>query len=629
MRERRQNEEEKGEFFEPGVDKTPGLWYDAVATDGVAARKEYPMNRQPDQTKITALYSRLSRDDELAGESNSITNQKSLLADYAAKNGFLNIRHFSDDGYSGVNFNRPGWKELIAEIEAGDVAVVLAKDMSRIGRDYLQTGFYTEVFFREKNVRFIAISNNIDSANSESGEFAPFLNIMSEWYARDTSRKLKTVFRAKGQSGRPTTNKAVYGFLKDPDDKTKWIVDRDVAPIIQRIFQMTVEGTGPGKIAAVLRAEKVDKPGYHMSQIGVGDHQWGDERYRCEWSSSTVSKILSKPEYAGHTVNLRTAKENFKDKKMTWKPKEEWLIFPSTHEAIVEQGVWDTAQRCRTVKRRTDTLGEANPLTGLLYCADCGRRMYNHRCNPCVTKDKRYDDRPITKKGRDVYCCSLYQIHRKDCTMHYISTDSVRSLILETIRRATAYAKENEAEFVKMLREASAVRQNETAKNHKRQIAKNEKRIAEIDTLYRKTYEDFSAGLLNENRFRQLSDGYENEQATLKTQTAKLKAELAQFDSDGLRADKFLELAKRYTDFTELTAPLLHEFVEKVIVHEADRSSGKREQRVDIYLNFIGQFDVPDEIGPDAADEEQRAKWREYKLREREQKKQAEQTKIA
>ena len=580
------------------------------------------MNRQPNQTKITALYSRLSRDDELAGESNSITTQKRILEEYAEKNGFTNIRHFSDDGHSGVNFDRPAWKELVAEAEAGNVAVVLAKDLSRVGRDYLQTGFYTEVFFREKGIRFIAIANNIDSANQDSGEFAPFLNIMSEWYARDNSRKLKAAFRSKGKSGKRTTNKNIYGYLKDPQDKSKWIVDETVAPIIRRIFQMTIEGIGPGKIAAVLRAEGVDRPGYHMTKIGVGDHQWSDESYRSEWNSSTVAKIIAKPEYAGHTVNLRTMKESYKDKNITWKPKEDWLIFENTHEAIVEQAIWDMAQKCRTVKRRTDTMGEANPLTGLLYCADCGRRMYNHRSNACVTKDKRYNDRPIKKKAKDAYCCSLYQIHRNDCTMHYINTESLRTLLLETIRGATVYARENETEFVKIIREASTVRQGEAAKNHKRQIAKNEKRIAELDTLFRKTYEDFAAGRLNEKRFNQLSDGYESEQETLEKQTAELKAELMQFDSDSLRADKFLELARRYTDFSELTAPLLHEFVEKIIVHEADRSSGKREQRVDIHLNFIGQFTAPIEAEPDADAEEKRAMWREYKRNQRKKNKQ-------
>ena len=549
------------------------------------------------------------------GDSLSIQNQRSILESHAKKLGFTNLMHFCDDGITGVRFERDAWKQLIAEVEAGNVECCIMKDLTRFGRDHVQVGMYMEMF-RKLGVRFIALGHGVDSINPDTLEFAPFINIMSEWYSRDASRKLKTVFRAKGASGRRTTSKAVYGFLKDPSDKTKWIVDEEAAVVIRRIFQMTVEGMGPGRIAAVLQAEDVDRPGYHMAKIGVGDHQWNDDRYRSEWNRSTVAKIIARPEYAGHTVNLRTAKEHFKDKKITWKPKDQWLIFPNTHEAIVEQGVWDTAQKCRTVKRRTDTFGEANPLTGLLHCADCGRRMYNHRCNPCRTFDKS-KGRIVDKKGRDIYCCSLYQIHRNDCTQHYISTESVSALILETIRGATAYARENEAEFIKLIREASAVRQGEAAKTHKKQISRNEKRITELDTLFRKTYEDFSAGLLNENRFRQLSGDYEEEQETLRVQTAGLKAELAQFDSDSLRADRFLELARRYSDFDELTAPVLHEFVEKVVVHEADRSSGKREQRVDIYLNFIGQFTAPAEVEPDDDAEEKRAAWREYKRKQR------------
>ena len=577
------------------------------------------MNRQPLNHKITALYSRLSIEDERAGESMSIENQKSILADYAKANGFTNIRHFFDDGKTGVNFERDGWQELIAEVEAGNVAVCILKDMTRFGRNYLQAGMYMELF-RKHDVRFIAIGHNIDSINPDSLEFAPFINIMSEWYSRDNSRKLKTVFRAKGKSGKRTTNKCVYGYLKDPHDKTKWIVDTEAAPTIRRIFQMTVEGNGPGEIARMLRAEEVDRPGYHMSKIGVGDHQWANEKYRSEWNSSTVAKILARHEYAGHTVNLRTEKVHFKDKHFKWKPQDEWLIFENTHEAIVEQEVWDMVQKCRKVKRRTDTMGEANPLTGLVLCADCGRRMYNHRIRACEVTDKR-TGKQRTLKPQDRYACSLYQIHRNDCTMHNITTASLRALVLETIQGATAYARENEAEFTEMIRAASDVRQDEMARSHKRQIAKNEKRIAELDSLFRKIYEDYADGRLNEKRFDQLSQGYESEQESLERQTAEMKTALEQFDNDGLRADKFLELSKRYKDFDELTAPMLNEFVDKILVHEADKSSGKREQQVDIYLNYIGHFAVPGEIEPDTEAEDKRAMWREYKRKQREKKK--------
>jgi DNA invertase Pin-like site-specific DNA recombinase len=585
------------------------------------ARHAYAGKRtaKPD-TKITALYSRLSMEDELTGDSMSIQNQKSILMDYAKKLGFTNIRHFIDDGKTGVHFERDGWKQLIAEVEAGNVSACIIKDMTRIGRDHVQVGLYMEMF-RKYNVRFIAIGHNIDSISPDSLEFAPFINIMSEWYSRDNSRKLKTVFRAKAKSGKRSTNKCIFGYLKDPNDKTKWIVDTEAAPIIRRIFQMTIEGIGPGKIARILREEGIDKPGYHMSKIGVGDHQWANEKYSSYWQSSTVAKILSKPEYAGHTVNLRTEKVHFKDKGVTWKSKDEWLIFHNTHEAIIEQEVWDMAQKCRKVKRRTDTMGEANPLTGLIFCADCGRRMYNHRSKPCKVLNKASGNM-VNVKAQDKYTCSLYHIHRNDCTMHHISTAALRALILETIQGATAYARNNEAEFVEIIRAASDIRQNDTAKSHKRQITKNEKRIAELDTLFKKTYEDFAAGRLSEKRFNQLSQGYESEQELLEQQTAELKSSIDRFDNDSLRADKFLELAKRYQDFDELTAPILNEFIDKIIVHEADKSSGKREQQVDIYLNYIGQFAIPHQAEPDTAEEDKRSMWRDYKRKQREKKKQ-------
>ena len=582
--------------------------------------------RQSNQTKITACYERLSRDDEQQGESNSITNQKKILEDFAERNGFANIRHFSDDGVSGTTFERRGFKEMIAEVEAGNVGTVIVKDMSRLGRDYLQVGYYTEVFFRQKGIRFIAVSNNIDSANGESSEFAPFLNIMSEWYARDTSRKIKAVYQSKGRNGKHTTNHAIYGYLKDPDDKTKWVVDPEAAEVVRRIFSLSVEGKGPALIARMLEAEGVEIPCVHQNKLGIGTRQNLAVKYPCRWSSTTVATIVKKPEYMGHTVNFRTTKESYKDKRITQNPQEDWLIFENTHEAIIEPGIWQTAQRCRTVKRRSDTLGEPNPLTGLLYCADCGKRMFNHRLE--AKERQRPDGSVVRVPARDNYMCSSYSYPGATlpdpCSMHFINSKNVNVLILETIRRTVGYARGNEAEFMETLREASAVRQADEAKAHRRLIAKNERRISELDLLFRKTYEDYAAGRLAEKRFELLSQGYEIEQAELEAQTANIKSELAQFDSDSFRADKFMELAKRYTDYSELTPAMLHEFIEKVIVHEADKSSGWRVQRVDIFLNYIGQFAVPEDYEGEAVEsppltpeEQKRAKWREYKYRAR------------
>jgi hypothetical protein len=428
---------------------------------------------------------------------------------------------------------------------------------------------------------------------------------MAEWYARDASRKLKAVYQSKGHSGKRTSNNCIYGYLKDPQDKSKWLIDPIAATIVRRIFALSVEGKGPLQIAKILEVDAIETPGVHQAKMGVGTRKSATAKHPCRWSSSTIIKILAKPEYMGHTVNFRTKKESFKDKKQTWNAQEDWVIFENTHEAIVDAETWQTAQRCRAVKRRTDITGEANPLTGLLHCTDCGKRLHNHRHG-----------------NHNHYLCPTYNARgpmcEVGCTAHYISSKAVNALLLETIKRTTAFAREHEAAFVNLLREASEIKQSETAKAHRQNIAKHEKRIAELDLLFRKTYEDFAAGRLTENRFDLLSSGYEAEQVELQEQTAKLQQERAQFDSDNMRTDKFMDLVRRYTDFAELTPAMLHEFVEKVVVHEADKSSGRRVQQVDIFLNFIGQFDVPgDDAVEDEFGEQQCAKWREYKRQQR------------
>jgi len=583
--------------------------------------------KQSNTNKITALYSRLSRDDEMNGESCSITNQKQILEDYAAKNGFARFRHFCDDGVSGTTFERKGFKEMIAEIEAGNIGAVICKDMSRLGRDYLQVGFYTEVFFRQKGVRFIAVSNNIDSENGASNEFAPFLNIMAEWYARDTSRKVKAVYQSKGKNGKRITNSCIYGYLKSPDDKNVWVVDPIAAEVVRRIFALSVEGKGPFQIAKILEADGIETPGVYLGKMGLGTQRNRVPRNPCRWCGTQIAAMLKKPEYIGHTVNFRSTKESYKDKQRVKNPQEEWTVFENTHEPIVDPETWRTAQKCRTVKRRADTTGEPNPLTGILYCADCGSRMYNHR-SPARERRSDYTGEMLRVSARNDYNCPLggksSGAYSKNCTTHFITSNTANALILEAIQRTTSFARENEAEFINLIREASAIRQGESAKANKKQIAKNEKRIAELDNIFRKTYEDFAAGRLNEKRFEQLSQGYESEQGEMETQTAKLKEELAQFEADTFRSDKFLELVKRYTDFSELTPAMLHEFVEKVVVHEGDKSSGVRQQRVDVYLNYIGQFDVPGENDTVQEEDPKKAKEREYQ-REYKRRKRAEQ----
>jgi hypothetical protein len=524
--------------------------------------------------------------------SNSIINQQKILRDFANKNGFTNIQHFSDDGFSGTNWERPGWKALIAEIEAGNVGAVIVKDMSRVGRDYLQVGFYTEVMFRKHNVRFIAVGNNIDSDNKESTEFAPFLNLMSEWYARDCSRKIKTVLHAKGNNGKHMTSKPIYGYKRLPDDKDLWIVDDESALVVRRIFQMAMDGLGSYQIARVLTEERVEKPSYYASNPKP---VYNDPLEPYIWRESTIREMLAKPEYAGHTVNFRTSRESYKDKVAKINAKEDWKVFLNTHEQLIEQSVFDTVQKLLGTPRRIDNIGVANPLTGLMFCGSCGGKMHNHR----TTKSYDYDyyGKRYTNKPTDSYNCSTYKqsSHRFNtvCSNHHISTKVVRELILDSIRNICGYVRHNQAEFVEKIREESVLHRGETAKSHKKAIAKNEKRIAELESLFRRIYEDNAKGGLSNKRFKQMSADYESEQAILETKNAEMQAELKAFNSDSDKIESFIELVKRYTEFEELTTSMLNEFVDKIFIHKAVKTEFERVQQIDIHFNFIGNFKLP------------------------------------
>lgn len=548
--------------------------------------------RQTEEQKITALYERLSRDDDVAGDSNSILNQKRYLESYAQQRGYSNIVHYTDDGWSGGNFERPGWKRLVADIEAGKVAHLLCKDMSRIGRNYLQTGFYTEVMFRQYGVHFVAVANNIDSDIQESSEFAPFMNIMNEWYLRDQSRKVKAAFAIKGKSGKHTTNRPVYGYQKDPADKDHWIIDEEAAAVVRRIFQLSTEGHGAYEIAKILREEKAECPGYyHAKQRLLRDSgnpsETGNPYPPYDWYGNTVSAILARQEYMGHTVNFRTFCKSYRDKRVPNAP-EDWLIFENTHEPIIDPETWHLAQRMRQTVRRTDTIGVANPLTGLVFCADCGAKMYNRRGRSTV------NGRTYTG---DSYNCSTYELGREHviqkCFSHSISTRALNALLLDAIRLTATYAIENQEAFIQKVRSAAQIQQQEAAKELKRKIAKARKRISELDVLIKKLYETYAMGSLEEKRFTLLCGEYEKEQAELEEILTADQTNLEQFQEDTERATQFLALAKKYTDFTEMTPAMLYEFVDRILVHAPDRSSGERVQEVDIYFKFIGHFEVP------------------------------------
>ena len=570
-----------------------------------------------DPNKITALYERLSRDDDQVGDSNSIVNQKKYLESYAEQKGYTNIQHYTDDGWSGGNFNRPAWKQLEADIEAGKVAHVIVKDMSRIGRDYLQTGFYTEVFFREHGVHFIAIANSVDSDDQNINEFAPFLNIMNEWYLRDLSRKQRTAIRVKGESGKPTTNCAIYGYKKKPGDKYSWYIDEEAAEVVRRIFRLTIEGKGPYDIARILYDDKVETPDVYFGKQNKGIWKSKEEFPNpYNWSGYIVGSILSKPEYMGHTVNFRSHKQSYKDKNPVMNPKEEWLIFEDTHEAIVDKETWELAQKLRKTPRRHDTLGEANPLTGLLFCADCGAKMTNHRSRG-GTENNPYHS--------DFYDCSSYTLaHQKRthaCSGHYIRTKALRELILETVRTASTFAITNPDEFMEKVRSASQIRQAEAAKETKRKLNKDRKRITELDNIIKKLYETFAVGRISDERFDSLLAEYETEQKAVVASVAEAEQRLSCFEEDTDRAEQFLSLAKKYTDFSELTTTMINEFIDKIIVHSPEKIDGNRVQEVEIYLKFIGRFDLPEpELTAEEAKRQEQLRRHRIKSRERYQK---------
>ena len=542
------------------------------------------MRTATEAKKITALYERLSRDDELQGESNSIKNQKQLLESYAHKNGYSPIRHFTDDGVSGTTFEREGFQAMIAEVEAGNVGAVIVKDMSRFGRDYLKVGFYTEVMFKEKGVRFIAINNGIDSANQQDSDFTPFLNIMNEWYARDASRKIQAVFKSRMQDGKRVSPSVPYGYLRSPEDKQKLIIDEEPAAVVRRIYQMVIEGKGVTTIADILTAEKVLIPSaYAKIHCPENDHSKGFTNPYL-WSATAVSYILEKQEYMGHTVLGKTVSVSYKTKKRRKAEPDELMIFKNTHPAIVDEETWHLAQKLRKTVRKPSYNRPPHPLTGLVYCADCGSKM-THR-QPSPTKKKKYD-------ADDAYICGSYRQRTRDCTMHFIKTSVLWELILTAIREVSDYVRQDEQAFIDKVQQTSTVQMAETQREQKRRLAEATERNGELNTLIKKLYEGNATGKIPDKHFERLLSEYDSEQTALETEIEDLKAQIDSFNEDSAKADKFIAVVRRYTDFTELTTPMLNEFIEKVVVHEATGGRTDRKQKIDVYFNFVGQVELP------------------------------------
>lgn len=561
------------------------------------------MKKQQEKEKITALYERLSHDDERAGESVSIENQKRLLEDYAEKMGFTNIRHFTDDGVRGTTFKRPGLDAMLDEIRAGNVATVIIKDQSRIGRDVVEVGLLKRTF-DEYNVRFIAASDNLDTANGFD-IMSIFRDVINEWYVADTSRKIKTVFKSRMEKGLRCSGSICYGYLASKEDKGEWIIDEEAAPVVKRIFQSVLAGESIAAIGRALRAEQIPIPSEHWKRIGAPVRTAGyADPYA--WSATTIGYILSRPEYMGRKVLGKTVCENYKTKSTRKTTAEEQYIFEGAIPAIIDEETWHNVQRLRETKRRAPkTQNAPNRLTGLLYCAECGAKL-THRHH--LVQGKWWDD---------AFICGNYRQLTRDCTMHYIPTQKLEAAILSTIQRVSWYVRNNEAEFIERVREASDLRQEEAVKDSKTQLAKAKRRHKELDGLVKKLYEANATGKLPDKHFTRLFAEYDEEQAALEASIAEWQEQIENWNADKLKTEKFIELVKRYTDFSELTTPMLNEFIEKVVVHEATGGRGNsRRQRLDIYLNFIGAFEVPAHIVTPMEEEAERRRQEEQAAKE-------------
>ena len=533
--------------------------------------------------KVTALYERLSRDDELQGESNSIVNQKKILEEYASKNNLSNIIHFTDDGISGTQFDRPGFMAMMNGVNSGNIGCIIVKDMSRLGRDYLKVGQCMEIL-RQKGVRLIAINDNVDSFYRED-DFTPFRNIMNEWYARDTSRKIQSTFKSKGESGKHTASSPPYGYIKDGKDKDKWIVDEKAAQIVRRIFNLTMQGNGPYRIAKILEAEKIDIPAYHQQKLGYGLYQSKNFEHPYRWCSSTIASILKKKEYLGHTVNFKTRK-HFKDKKSKYVSEDNWLIFENTHEAIIDQETFDNVQRIRgNVKRYPDGWGEYHPLTGLMYCADCGSKMYVHRTS-------NYKNIPY-------YVCSNYK--KVPCgtlcpSAHRIKAEAVLNLIQETLKDIKKYLDEDNEAFIRSIQNEMEEKEKVEIEKKKIRLSESQNRLQELERLMCRIYEDMILEKIPSSRYEILNSQYETEQRALSKEIKDLELAISRYEKETDRARKFISLINRYENFDELTTTMINEFVEKIIIHERDRKGSQTsKQKIEIYFNFIGNYEPPKE----------------------------------
>lgn len=528
-------------------------------------------------TGITALYCRLSQDDGNVGDSDSIVNQKKILAEYAERNGYTPYQFYIDDGFSGTNFERPQFKQMIEDAQKGTVKRIICKDLSRFGRDYIKVGLYTEFIFPDKDIHFIAVNDDVDSNVQKDNDLAPFKNLFNEWYARDTSKKIKAVKKAKGLAGEHMSCVAPYGYRKNPDNPKEWLIDEESAEVVREIFRLCVDGYGPRRIANILTERKILIPSAYALEKGYAVRN-NIPKNPCQWSSTVVVDVLERMDYLGHTVNFKTHRKSYKQKKKIENDKSEWKIFENTHEPIIDKSTFDIVQKIRANRKRPTKMGEMPMFSGILYCADCGKKLSFHR---------RAND-PDTKHN---FVCSNYRSDTHNCSMHYIRNVVVEQLVLENLREVVSYVKAYEDEFVQMVMDADIKQKSKELAKKKRVLSDKEKRYTQLDGLFQRIYEDNVSGKLSDERFVKLSQGYEAEQKDLQSEIEALRMELSQEKQQSVNVKSFLSTVKKYTEIPELTSEIVHEFIDRIIVHEADKSSGKRIQEIEIIYNHIGVFD--------------------------------------
>ena len=527
---------------------------------------------------VTALYARLSKDDDLVGDSNSIVHQKEILAKYAKEHGFTNIEFYVDDGFSGTNFNRPAFQRMMADAEEGKISTVIVKDMSRFGRDYIMVGYYTEIYFSNLDIRFIAINDNVDSNIQTENDLTPFKNVFNEWYARDTSKKIRAVFKAKGNSGKHLTTNPPFGYKKDPNDKDKWIIDDEAAATVRRIFQMYVDGYRISEIGHKLTEEKVETPILYYMNRGIKTNARSE--YPEIWDLMSIKYILSQTAYAGHTVNFQTAVKSYKTKKQIRLPKEDWIIYRNTQEPIIDEKTFETVQQMRKVKRARTKYNEPNMFSGLLYCADCG----NHLTIQRVARNRKMDN----------FSCATYRKKKKGlCSCHRILVSDLETIVKNDLQKVCEYVFLHEKEFTDEYLSGS---KRETVKfqaKTKAELKRLSERQEEIGRIIRKLYEDNVCCRITDERFDFLAKSYEDEGNELKTKIQELKNALASSVQDEEKLSKFLKVVKSYTKIEELTPEILNSFIEKIYIGETEKYDGRKMQEVEIIYKFIGAINLP------------------------------------